>query len=181
MTWASRCVTVRVFEEKVPRLTSNNSTGECCDALIDGWMLDRPRPKVVRLDPDGAYVSNAMLEVITVLDLHVQATPPEAPWYLRVLGIVQVLKRSTSPYAMGEGRTSTCTECLNTGPEHENVQSSTFAQRHTNQILACWCGQVWRGSTGILSWWTDAHGKRRWLAWTYSGALSVAGTSTRRW
>ena len=33
-----RCVMVRVFEETVRRLTSNNRTGECGNALIDGWI-----------------------------------------------------------------------------------------------------------------------------------------------
>ena len=96
----SRCVTVRVMEETLRRLTSNNSTRECRDALIDGWMRDRPRPKLVRLDPDGAYVSNAMLELITGLNLDVQVTPPEAPWHLSVLGTVhQLVKRSASLHA----------------------------------------------------------------------------------
>ena len=84
----SRCAVVKVFEDTWQRLTSNNSTGECRDALIDGWMRDGPRPKLVRLDPDGAYVSNAMLEVITVLNLGVQVPPLEALWHLSVLRIV---------------------------------------------------------------------------------------------
>ena len=41
-------------------------------------MRDRPIPKLVRLDPGGAYVSNAMFEVITGLNLDVQVTPQEA-------------------------------------------------------------------------------------------------------
>ena len=76
-------------------------------------MRDRPRPKLVRLDPDGAYVSNAMLELITGLNLDVQVTPPEAPWHLSVLGTVQQLvKRSASLHAGHEGRMSTCAERL---------------------------------------------------------------------
>ena len=37
-------------------------------------MPDRPRPTLVRLDPDGAYVSYDMLGVITGLNLDVQVT-----------------------------------------------------------------------------------------------------------
>ena len=33
-----RCVMVRVFEGTLRRLTSNNGTGECGNALIDGWI-----------------------------------------------------------------------------------------------------------------------------------------------
>ena len=40
----SSCVIVGVFEETLSRITSNNSTESCRDALIDGWMPDRPRP-----------------------------------------------------------------------------------------------------------------------------------------
>ena len=78
-------------------------------------MRDRPIPKLVRLDPGGAYVSNAMFEVITGLNLDVQVTPLEALWHLSVLDIVQQLvHRSVSLDAMGEGRTSTRAECLST-------------------------------------------------------------------
>ena len=98
----SRCVMVRVFEETQQSPTSNNSTGECWDALIDGWMPERRRPKLVRLDPVGAYVSHPMVQVIAGLNLDVQVTPREAPWHLCVLGIVQQLvKRSASLYAIG--------------------------------------------------------------------------------
>ena len=44
---------------------------------MDGCVI-RPRPKLVGLDPDGPYVSNAMLEVITSLNVDVDVTPPEA-------------------------------------------------------------------------------------------------------
>ena len=44
-----------------------------------------------------------MLEVINGLKLDVQVIPPEAPWHLSVLGIVQQLvKRSAPVYAMDE-------------------------------------------------------------------------------
>ena len=67
-------------------------TAETCrDAWIDGRVRDRPRPKLVRLDPVGAHVSNAVLEVITGLNLDVQVTPPKTPCHLSVLRIVQHL------------------------------------------------------------------------------------------
>ena len=101
------------MEETLRRLTINNNTQECRDALIDGWMRDRPRPKLVRRDPDGTYVSNAMLELITGLNLDVQVTPPEAPWHMSVLGTVQkLMKRFASVHARDERRTSTCAERL---------------------------------------------------------------------
>ena len=113
MAWTHAVLWVRVMEETLPRLTSDNGTGESRDAMIDGRMRDRPRPKLVRRDPDGAYVSNAMLELITGLNLDVQVTPPEAPWHLSVLGTVhQLVKRSASLHAMDEGRTNTCAERL---------------------------------------------------------------------
>ena len=68
----SRCVMVNVFEETLQILSSNISTGECRDAVIDGWTRDRPRPDLARLDPDVASVSNAMLGV------DVQVTPLES-------------------------------------------------------------------------------------------------------
>ena len=41
-----------------------------------GCVIDQ-KTKLVRLDPDGAYVSSAMLEVVTGLNLDVQVTPPQ--------------------------------------------------------------------------------------------------------
>ena len=114
---------VRVHEKTPQRVTAINSTGECCDALIDGWTRDRPRPKNVRLDPDGAYVWNAMLDVITGLNLDVQVTPPEGLWHLSVGGIVQLLvQRSPSLYSMDEARVSARAVCLNTaGTSHNRL------------------------------------------------------------
>ena len=91
------------------------STAQCRDALITRpCCSERPTPKLVRLDPHGASpLSDAMLELITGLNLDVQVTPPEAPWHLSVLGTVQQLvKRSASLHARDEGRTSTCAERL---------------------------------------------------------------------
>ena len=106
---------VRVMEGTLQRLTNNNNnnTQECRDALIDGWMRDRSRPKLVRRHPDGAYVSDAMLELIIGLNLDLQVNPPEAPCHLSVLGTVEQLeKRSASLHVRDEGRTSTCAERL---------------------------------------------------------------------
>ena len=207
----SRCVTVRVMGETLQRLTSNSSTGECRDALIDGWMRDRPRPKLVRREPDGAYVSNAMLEPITGLNLDVQVSPLEPPWHLSVLGTVQQLvKRSASLHARHEGRTSTCAERLHIDPERDGWDLTSYvAERHVRQQSAHeawheaeaehrvsraqnmrsrnhqhWPSGTrvnWSGTIDILSRRMDAHEKPRILSWTCSGSLSRAGTSTRKW
>ena len=87
----SRCPAVKVLEETPTKSFNNNSAPECRDALINDWLTHKPRPKVIRLDPDGAYVSNVMLEAISGLQIDVQVTPPEAPWHLSVLGIVSQL------------------------------------------------------------------------------------------
>ena len=70
---------VTVFEESTSKITSNNSSEDCRKSLVKDWMAHRSRPKLLRLDPDGAYVSNNMLETISGLHLDVAVTPPEAP------------------------------------------------------------------------------------------------------
>ena len=143
---------VKVFEGTPKRLTSNNSTGECRHALFDGWMRDRPRPKLVRLDPDGAYVSNATLEEITGRNLDVQVPPPEAPWHLSGLGIVQQLvKRAASRCAMNDGRTITCAECLNTAL-HSSQSLPQVWRIHTVSVVRTRAWATRRRTTGGNVW-----------------------------
>ena len=49
--------------------------------------------------------------------------------------------------------------------ERELRESRAQAQQHKCHALACWCRQVWSGSTGIHSGWTHAHEKERLLLW----------------
>ena len=77
------------------------------------WMENRGRPKVVRLDPDKANMTNRMLDLLQCLQQDVQVTPPEAPWHLSVLGVVsELLTRTDTLCALDDGRRSSCSECL---------------------------------------------------------------------
>ena len=67
-----------IFEESPQREGRNNTTDGCDTALLGRWMQHWERPKV-RLDPDGAYMSNRRLDMLQALQLDVQVTPPETP------------------------------------------------------------------------------------------------------
>ena len=59
---ASRAPVITVFEETPVRSDKNNTTAEAKRSLLQDWMQHRGRPRLLRMDPDGAYMSNDMLK-----------------------------------------------------------------------------------------------------------------------
>ena len=109
----SRRALVCIFEESPRRDGRNNTRYECKTASLECWMQHRGGPIAVRGDQDGTNRSNRMLDMWQGLPLDVHLTPPEAPWHLSVLGVVsQLIKRTATLYALGEGRRPSCSECL---------------------------------------------------------------------
>ena len=60
----SRSPVVTVFEETRERSNRNNQTTECKESLLKDWFVHRGRPRLIRMDPDGCYMSNEMLNTL---------------------------------------------------------------------------------------------------------------------
>ena len=60
----SRAPMVTVFEETRERSTRNNQTKECQESMLKDWFVHRERPRLIRMDPDGCYMSNEMLDTL---------------------------------------------------------------------------------------------------------------------
>ena len=59
----SRAPMVTVFEETRECSTRDNQTSECKEPLLDCF-VHRGRPRLIRMDPDGCYMINAMLDTL---------------------------------------------------------------------------------------------------------------------
>ena len=46
-------------------VTTNNNKNEVMASLLDDWMQHRGRAAVIRMDPDGAYMSQVMADMLT--------------------------------------------------------------------------------------------------------------------
>ena len=76
----SRAPMVTVFEETRERSNRNNQTAECKESLLKDWFVHRGRPRLIRMDPDGCYMSNEMLNTLHHdLGLNTEVIPGEAP------------------------------------------------------------------------------------------------------
>ena len=93
----SRAPMITVFEETRERSTRNNQTSECKESLLKDWFVHRGRLRPVRMDPDGCYMSNGILD--HDLGINTEVIPGEA-------------KRTAHIYALDQGRDASCQECL---------------------------------------------------------------------
>ena len=104
----SRAPMVTVFEE-----TRNNQTTECKESLLKDWFVHHGRPRLIRMDPDGCYMSNEMLDTLHHdLGLNTEVLPGEAPWKSITGVIMRLVKRTAHIYALDQGRDASCQECL---------------------------------------------------------------------
>ena len=94
---------VTVFEETRERSTRNNQTWECKESLQEDWFVHRGRPRLIRMDPDGCYMSNEMLDILHH-DLGINTEV--------ILVIMRLVKRTAHIYALDQGRNASCQECL---------------------------------------------------------------------
>ena len=60
----SRAPMVTVFEETRERSTRNNQTSQCKEPVSKDWFVHCGRPRLIRVDPDGCYMSNEMLDTL---------------------------------------------------------------------------------------------------------------------
>ena len=75
----SRAPMVTVFEETRERSNRNNQTAECKKSLLKDRFVHRGRPRLIRMDPDGCYMSNEMLNTLHHgLGLNTEVIPGEA-------------------------------------------------------------------------------------------------------
>ena len=110
----SRAPMVTVFEETRERSTRNNQTSECKEPLLKDWFVHRGKPRVIRMDPDGCYMINAMLDTLHHdLGINTEVIPGVAPWKLSITGVImRLVKRTAHIYALDQGRSLSCQECL---------------------------------------------------------------------
>ena len=110
----SRAPMITVFEETRERSTRNNQTSECKESLLKDWFVHRGRPRLIRMDPDGCYMSNEMLDTLHHdLGINTEVIPGEAPWKLSITGVImRLVKRTAHIYALDQGRDASCQECL---------------------------------------------------------------------
>ena len=96
------------------RSTRNNQTSECKKSLLKDWFVHRGRPRLVRMDPDGCYMSNEMLDTLHHdLGINTEVIPGEAPWKLPITGVtMKLVKRTAHIYALDQGLDASCQECL---------------------------------------------------------------------
>ena len=105
---------ITVFEETLERSTRNNQTSECKESLLKDWFVHRGRPRLIRMDPDGCYTSNEILDTLRHdLGINTEVIPGEAPWKLSITGVImRLVKRTAHIYALDQGRDASCQECL---------------------------------------------------------------------
>ena len=105
---------VTVFEETRERSTRNNQTSECKESLLKDWFVHRGRPRLVRMDPDGCYMSKEMLDTLHHdLEINTEVIPGKAPWRLSITGVImRLMKRTAHICALDQGRAACCQECL---------------------------------------------------------------------
>ena len=76
---ASRAPVITVFDDTVIRSTKNSTTAEAKKSLLQDWMHHRGRPRLLRMDPDGAYMSGEMLRMLQEeIAIDTEAIPAEA-------------------------------------------------------------------------------------------------------
>ena len=80
--------------------------------VAEGLVCGRPRP--IRMDPDGCYMRNEMLDTLHHdLGLNTKVISGEAPRKLSITGVVmRLVKRTAHIYALDQGRDVSCQECL---------------------------------------------------------------------
>ena len=110
----SRAPMVTVFEETRERSNRNNQSTECKGSLLEDWFVHRGRPRFIRMDPDGCYMSNEMLDTLHHdLGLNTEVILGEAPWKLSISGVLRrLVKRTAHIYAQDQGRDALCQKCL---------------------------------------------------------------------
>ena len=94
----SRAPMVTVFEETRERSNRDNQTAECKESFLKDWFVHRGRPRLIRMDPDGCYMSNEMLNTSHHdLGFNTEVIPGEAPWKLSITGVImRLVKRGTT-------------------------------------------------------------------------------------
>ena len=110
----SRAPMVTILEETRERSTRNNQTSECKESLLKDWFVHRGRPRLIRMDPDGCYMSKEMHDTLHHdLGINTEVIPGEAPWRLSITGVImRLVKRTAHNYALDRGREASCQECL---------------------------------------------------------------------
>ena len=60
----SRAPMITVFEGTRERSTRNNQTSECKGSLLKDWFVHRGRPRLIRMGPDGCYISTHFITIL---------------------------------------------------------------------------------------------------------------------
>ena len=94
------------FKETRERSNRNNQTAECKESLLKDWFVHGGRLRLIRMDPDGCYMSNEMLNTLHHdLGLNTEVIPGEAPWKLSITGVImRLVKRTAHIYPLDQGR-----------------------------------------------------------------------------
>ena len=110
----SRAPMVTIFQQTRERSARNNQTSECKESLLKDWFVHRGRRRLIRVDPDGCYMSNQMVDTLHHdLGFNTKVIPGEAPWRLSITGvIVRLVERTAHIYALDQGREASCRDCL---------------------------------------------------------------------
>ena len=66
----SRAPMITVFEETRERSSRSNQTLECKESLLKDWFVHRGRPRLIRMDPSGCYMSNEASTPRSFLERH---------------------------------------------------------------------------------------------------------------
>ena len=92
------------FEKTRERSNRNNQTAECKESPLKDWFVHGGKPRLIRMDPDGCYMSNEMLDTLYHdLGLNTEVIPEQAPWKLSITRVImRLVKRTAHIYALDQ-------------------------------------------------------------------------------
>ena len=106
----SRAPMITVFDATRERSTRNSQTSERKESLSKDWFVHRGKPRLIRMDPDGCYMSNQLHHD---LGINTEVILGEASWKWSITGVImRLVKRTAHIYALDQGRDASCQECL---------------------------------------------------------------------
>ena len=110
----SRAPMITVFEETRDRSTRNSQTSECKESLLKDWFVHRGRPRLIRTDPDGCYMSNEMLDTLHHdLGINIEVIPGKTLKNVDYGCHHETGETNSTHLRVGSGeRDASCQECL---------------------------------------------------------------------
>ena len=95
-------------------VTGRHARCQFMESLLKDWFVHRGRLRLIRMGPDGCYMSNEMLDTLHHdLGINTEVTPGEAPWKLSITGVImKLVKRTAHIFALDQGRETSCQACL---------------------------------------------------------------------